>query len=260
MRYSTIQLECSGPVATITLDRPDRMNAFNRSMAAELVDVWARLGDDDAIRAMVLRGAPGRAFCTGVDVKDGWRTPREAERPFEKQDPGQALSPKRQGLFKPLIVAVHGLCAGGAFYFLNDADIVICADDAEFFDPHVTYGQVAAVEPVGALARVPLPEILRMALMGAHERVGAATALRISLVTEVVAAADLHARADAIAKTIASQPPVAVQGTIRAIWDALSMPRDAAVLNALKYTQLGNPLGTRDIDRADVKPQSWRTR
>ena len=78
------------------------------------------------------------------------------------------------------------MCTAGAFYFLNESDIVIGADHATFFDSHVTGGMVSAVEPVGLMRRVGLGETLRIALMGNDERIGAATALRIGLVTEVV--------------------------------------------------------------------------
>src|SRR3546814_7171411 len=78
------------------------------------------------------------------------------------------------------------MCAGGAFYFLNEADIIICSEESTFFDPHVNFGMVSACEPVGAMARMPLSEVQRMVLLGNHERISAETALRISLVTEVL--------------------------------------------------------------------------
>ena len=84
--------------------------------------------------------------------------------------------------------AVQGMCTAGAFYFLNEADVVICSDDATFFDSHVTYGFVSAIEPIGLMRRIGLGDTLRMALTGNGERVSAETALRLGLVTEVVAA------------------------------------------------------------------------
>lgn len=259
MRYETILLDRGDDgVATITLNRPDRMNAFNRQMAAEFRDVWSSIRLDDAVRAVVLRAAGERAFCTGVDVTTGWG--QQTDNPFHADDPVQWLSPKLNGVWKPMVTAVHGFCAGGAFYWLNESDIVICSDDAQFFDPHVTFGLVSAVEPAGMLGRVPLPEILRMALLGNDERVSAATALRISLVTEVVERERLHARANELAAAIARKPAAAVQGTVRAIWDALDLPRSAAVANALKYTQLGNPLGQAQIDRSAMPKTPWTLR
>jgi enoyl-CoA hydratase/carnithine racemase len=244
-------------VATLTLNRPKRMNAFNATMAREVRQCWQVAREDDRIRAIVLRAAGDRAFCTGMDVGEGWTV--NPENPFLKEDPGEWLGPKQHRVWKPVITAVQGLCAGGAFYFLNESDIIICSDNAEFFDPHVTFGLVAAVEPIGAIARMPYTEILRMSLLGSDERISAQTALRISLVTEVTTPDALWGRAAELAATIAAKPPVAVQGTVRALWEALDMPRSMAVSNALKYTQMGNPMSR--VDRASApRTTSWRTR
>ena len=102
------------------------------------------------------------------------------------------------------------------------------------------------------MRRIGLGDTLRMALLGNRERVGADTALRIGLVTEVVPRADLWARADELATTIASYPPVATQGTVRAVWESLDKPYRAAVEQGLMYTRLGNPIGMDQVDRAGV--------
>jgi enoyl-CoA hydratase/carnithine racemase len=133
------------------------------------------------------------------------------------------------------------MCAGGGQYFINEADIIICSDDAIFFDPHANVGIVSAVEPIGMLWRgVPLGDVLRWALMGNEERVTAETALRLGLVTEVVPRDELRIRARAIADTIAARNPKAIQGTIRAIWESLDLARTIGVTNALAYTHIGN--------------------
>jgi enoyl-CoA hydratase/carnithine racemase len=167
-------------------------------------------------------------------------------------DPGELLGPKQNKLWKPVICAVHGMCAGGAFYWINESDIVICSEDAEFFDPHVTYGMVAALEPIGLRQRVALPEVLRMAILGNDERIGAATALRISLVTEVVARERLWDRAHALAAKVAAKPSVATQGTLRAIWESLNVGRQAALDMALKYCLLGNAEGAKQANREAI--------
>jgi enoyl-CoA hydratase/carnithine racemase len=134
------------------------------------------------------------------------------------------------------------MCAGGGQYFVNDCDIVICSEDATFFDPHATGGIVSALEPIGLLYRgVPLGDVLRWALMGSEERIGADTALRLGLVSEVVPGEALRPRAREIAEGIAQRRPEAVQGTVRAIWEALEMTRTMALQNALAYTHIGNP-------------------
>ena len=255
MELTTITFEIEDHVATITLDRPDVLNAFNETMAAEMAYAWETVRDTDDVHVAVLRANGERAFCTGVDVRGGvgWFTKPNVWNSF---DPGVMLSPKlHHRVWKPVVVAIHGMCAGGAQYFLNEADIIICADDAEFFDPHATVGIVSALEPIGMLRRgVPLGDVLRWALMGNDERITADTALRLGLVTEVVPRADLRTRAQEIGQSIAARNPKAVQGTVRAIWESLDMTRTTALLHGLSYTQIGNDPPAPPAARAKVPP------
>jgi enoyl-CoA hydratase/carnithine racemase len=152
------------------------------------------------------------------------------------------------------------MAAGGAFYWINESDIVICSDDAAFFDPHVTYGQTAALEPIGLSRRIPLGEVLRIALLGLDERMSARRALEIGLVSEVVTRDRLWVRAREIALIIARKPPAAIQGTVKAIWQSLDMTRSQALQMGLSYTQLGNPIGTAEVDRDSVVRPEIRLR
>jgi enoyl-CoA hydratase/carnithine racemase len=230
-------------VATITLNRPDVLNAFNRTMCEEMRSAWRLVKDDPSVHAVVLRAA-GRAFCSGLDTKQPYGQPDDV---WNHEDPGALLSPKWQHVWKPVVCAVHGLCTAGAFYFVNEADIVICSDDATFFDSHVTYGLVSALEPVGLMRRIGLGETLRIALSGNDERLTAATALRTGLVTEVVARGALWARAHELAAGIARKPTAATQGTVRAIWESLDRPYRVALEQGLIYTRLGNPIGQAEV-------------
>jgi enoyl-CoA hydratase/carnithine racemase len=244
-------------VATITLDRPQVLNAFDRQMCGEIRDAWHAAKDDPAVHAVVVRAAGDRAFCAGLDTSTPWGQPDDV---WNHEDPGEYLSPKWQKLWKPVVCAVHGMCTAGAFYLVNEADIVICSDDATFFDSHVTYGMVCALEPVGLMRRVGLGEALRIALSGNDERVSAATALRIGLVTEVVERAALWDRAHEIAAGIAAKPSAATQGTVRAIWESLDRPYRAAMEQGLIYTRLGNPIGMAEVRERGVTKQEPRIR
>ena len=156
-------------------------------------------------------------------------------------------------MWKPVIAAVQGMCAGGAFYWVADCDIVVCSPEATFFDPHVTYGLVAALEPIALRYRMPFSDVMRMALLGLHERMTADRALAVGLVTEIVERETLLARAQELATVIAGQPPAAVQGTVKALWQSLDLNRAQSMATALMYTQVGNPIGTAGLDRAAVK-------
>jgi enoyl-CoA hydratase/carnithine racemase len=253
MAYETILFEQGADkVATITINRPAALNSFTRKMCLEFREVWERIRLDNTINAVVLRASPGRAFCPGVDVRGGDGNVLMYDDLWAQVDPGEYLGPKQNRLWKPVVAAVHGMCAGGAFYWINESDLVICSEDAEFFDPHVTYGMVAALEPIGLRQRIPLQDVLRMALLGNDERIGAATALRISLVTEVTPLDRLWTRAHELAAKIAAKPSTAVQGTTRAIWESLDVGRNAALQMGLKYCLLGNPTGTAEVDRNAV--------
>lgn len=242
-------------VATITLNRPDDMNSFNNDMGQEMIWAWETVRETDDIHAVVLRAAGERAFCTGVDIKGGgnWFMKENIWNTF---DPGVSLSPKQyHKVWKPVIAAVHGMCAGGGQYFINEADIIICSDDASFFDPHANGGITSALEPIGMVARgVPLGDVLRWALMGTEERITAETALRLGLVTEVTPRADLWERAHEIAASIASRPPAPIQGTVRAIWESLDMTRTMALQNGMAYTHIGNSHRTAPGERVNKKP------
>jgi enoyl-CoA hydratase/carnithine racemase len=256
--FETIQLDvdATSHVATITLNRPESLNAFNRTMCEEMVEAWRRVKFDDSVHAVVLRAAGTRAFSAGLDIKAPYGQPDNV---WNHEDPGEALSPKWQKMWKPVVCAVQGMCTAGAFYFVNEADVVICSDDATFFDSHVSAGLVCALEPIGLMRRVGLGEALRIALMGNDERVGADTALRIGLVSEVVSPDRLWERADQIAAAIAAKPPSATQGTVRAIWESLDKPYRAALAQNLIYTRLGNPLGQAELAAHGdgAPPKAW---
>ncbi len=186
MERETILFDVADNVATITLNRPDSLNSFNDAMADDMKWAWETVRDTDDIHCAVLQANGDRAFCTGVDITQAGTLVHEGQR-LEQLRPGDGPGAEAPApVWKPVITAVHGLCAGGAQYFLNESDIIICSDDAVFFDPHANVGIVSALEPIGMLHRgVPLGDVLRWALMGNEERITAETALRLGLVTEV---------------------------------------------------------------------------
>ena len=250
--YETVLFEVDADhVATITLNRPQVLNCFNQRMLDEFAEIWRRCRTDDDIHAIVLRAAGDRAFSTGVDRKEGrYRHPN----PWSEDDPGFSLGAKQNRVWKPLTLAIHGMFAGGAFYWLNECDVAICSDDATFFDPHTTYGMASALEPASLARRIPFGEVMRIALYGNDERVGAQRALTIGLVTEVTTREHLWDRAHVLAKRLADKPPLAVQGTVKALWDSLSMSADAARSVPLAYPQLVN-----DQSKTEFVPGSGRT-
>jgi enoyl-CoA hydratase/carnithine racemase len=125
-------------------------------------------------------------------------------------------------VWKPVITAINGICCGGGFHWVADADIVIAASDAQFFDPHVSVGQVVALEAIALIRKMPVEAVMRMAFMGRYERMGAERALELGMISEIVDPPDrLRERAQELGETIAKNSPAAMAATKRALWGAL---------------------------------------
>jgi enoyl-CoA hydratase/carnithine racemase len=253
--YETIIYEEIEGVAWVTLNRPDVHNAFNFQMQRELKDVWRSLRSNDDVRCVVLTGAGEKAFCVGIDrneVMGGWESADDvgeasatgvggaSATPWHFDDPGDNIGPKTNDLWKPVIAAVNGMACGGAFYMLGEVEFIIAAEHATFFDPHVSYGMTACFESIHMLQKMPFGEIMRLALLGASERMTAQRAHQIGLVSEVVPGADLHDAVAWASTEIASSPAVAVQGTVRAIWMANELSRLQALDAGRMLIRLGS--------------------
>jgi enoyl-CoA hydratase/carnithine racemase len=254
--YETLEYELADGVATVTLNRPAALNSFNPAMCTDFAALWARVRVDEDVRCVVLRAA-GDHFSTGLDVKAG--RGEQPHSPWLADDPGEQLSPKRNRVWKPVVCAVQGMCAGGAFYWINEADLIICSADATFFDPHCTYGMTATLEPIGLRYRMPLGDVLRMVLLGLDERMSAETAQRVGLVSEVVVRERLWTRAGELAALIAAKPAWSVQGSIKSIWESMDLPRSTALERGMTYPQL-TKLAQGPAQRAGRKPESWSLR
>jgi len=244
--YETLLYEEVDGVAWVTLNRPEVMNSFNAKMQHELHHVWRSMRRNDNVRVAVLTGAGDKAFCTGIDRTEAMGSQAESERvvgsgstPFMFDDPGENIGPKTNDLWKPVIAAVNGIACGGAFYMLGEVEFIIAAEHATFFDPHVTYGMTAAFEPIHLLQKMPFHEIMRLSLLGNHERLSAQRAYEIGLVSEVVPVSQLRETAGWAAGIIASQPPLAIEGTVRAIWAGLELTRSQALALGYAYIAMG---------------------
>lgn len=219
--YETVDYREENGVAWVTLNRPAVLNSFNTTMLSELRSIWQGLRSTQTVRCIVLTGAGDRAFCTGIDRND---FPSDTSRmnslsnKFHTDDLGTSLGPKTNDLWIPVIAAVNGMACGGAFYMLGECDFIIASETATFFDPHVTTGLAAVYESMHMLQKMPFHEIMRVALMGSHERMSARRAYEVGLVSEIVTPQDLHEHVRWAAEAIASQPALAVQGTVRALW------------------------------------------
>ena len=222
MGYETLDVHRDGPVGWLIFNRPDAGNAMNATMLVELEGAWRELDADPAVRVIVNTGN-GRAFQTGVDVMEiatdgvGFERYRDSMESFDVH-----FTAWHQHVWKPVICAVNGICAGGAFHWVADSDIVIAASDAQFFDPHVSVGQVVAIEAIGLIRRMPAEAVMRMAFVGKYERMTAQRAYELGMISQIVDPPErLREEAQELAELIAKNSPTAMRQTKKALWGAL---------------------------------------
>jgi enoyl-CoA hydratase/carnithine racemase len=241
--FDTLKYEVSDHVASLQLNRPEVINAFNGRMEAELRDAWQTIRADDDVRVVVLSGAGTRGFCSGWDRKSQGEDRLEKARTanvWAARDVGEQIGPKSNSCWKPVIAAVHGIACGGAFYLLGESDIIISTDDAEFFDPHTTFGLTPVFEPALLRLRLPYSEIMRINLMGNDERLSARRAYQLGLVSDLVAPENLLTEAMRLATIIAAKPPSAVQGSVYAMWNTQNMSHNEIQAVGSALCALGN--------------------
>ena len=221
--YETLAVTRRGPIGWLAFDRPEVGNAMDATMLDELERAWLELDADPEVRVIVNTGN-GPAFQTGLDVVQLSRD-KEAlrEQSRRTRDATLKLTAWHNQVWKPVIAAVNGTCAGGGLHFVADADIVIAAESATFLDPHVSVGQVTAFEAITLARTSPMEAILRMALVGRHERMTAERARQLGILSEVVPDADLEAAAMDLAGKVAKNSPAAMAATKKALWGALEL-------------------------------------
>ena len=217
-----------GGVATISLNRPDKLNAMTPGMARQLFDLVQEANTDSSIRVVILRGEGERAFCAGSDISSftlGGQWPSAMD--YHNRDVREDYAHTIRICVKPIIAMVHGYCLGGGLDMAVNSDIRIASDDAQFGAPEIIRGWFGSGAKAQLLPRiVGLGEASRLMLSG--ESIGANEAYRIGLVQELVPIADLAARTHEVAQQIASRNPIASQTTKLALRASAEMSLFAA--------------------------------
>jgi enoyl-CoA hydratase/carnithine racemase len=221
--YQRLVVEKSDGIGWLILDRPEAGNAFDSVMLDELEAAWTDLDADPAVRVIV-NTANGKAFCTGMDVVQVARD-KEAMRRHSRRtrDAELKISSWHCEVWKPVIAAVNGVCAGGGLHLVADADIVIASEQASFVDPHVSVGQAVAYEAITLLRKSPMEAITRMALSGRGERITPQRAYELGIVSQVAPADQLRSTAAELAAKIATNSPTAMRVTKKALWHSLDV-------------------------------------
>ena len=224
---ATVELTVEERIAIVRLNRPEAMNSVDPEMRKLLHATWERIATDDDIRVAIITGAGEKAFCTGSDLK---KTPPTADS-FARQLFGEANTGAiTAGLStdKPLIAAVNGYAMGGGLELALACDIRVCSSNAQFALSEVKVGSLPGSGGTQRLPRtVPLTDAMLMLLTG--DRVDAQEALRIGLVSRVVAPSELMTAARDIAGRIAANAPLSVRAVKRLVRQGLDMPLAHAV-------------------------------
>lgn len=220
-----IRREQQGSVALVTLSRPEALNALNSAMLAQLQSLFAKIADDDQVRAVVLTGE-GKAFAAGADIAEMRTfTAREA---LDYALRGNAALAAIESLPQPVIAAVNGYALGGGCELALACDLRIASARARFGQPEVTLGITPGFGGTQRLPRtVGTGHAMQMILTGTP--IDAAEALRIGLVNAVHPEEDLMLAAMALAESIAAAAPIAVRGAKRAIRDGMDRDLDRAI-------------------------------
>jgi len=236
MEYTQIRVELRPPVAIVTLDRPSVLNALNAETLDELDYAFADLAVDVSIRAILLTGAGGRAFAAGADIRELAALAPGEGRLFALR--GQGVLRHIEMLGKPVIACIQGYALGGGCELAMACTLRLAADDARFGQPEVKLGILTGFGGSQRLPRlVGRGAALKMLLTGST--IDAQEALRIGLVDEVVPASQLITRAEALAREIAANAPLALTDTLRAVDEGLDLPLDLALLReAERFSQL----------------------
>jgi crotonobetainyl-CoA hydratase len=236
---SGIEFVKDGHVARVTLDNPKALNAISPQMDDALLAAWTEINDDPNIWVAILSASAGKAFCAGADISSG--TDRDGRMALGGGLTG--VGGPQLTLRKPLVAAVQGYVIGGGFELAMCADIIVAADNTQFFMPEVKAGIIGEAGIMHrAIRQLPYHVALAMVLTG--DRLPATKAEHYGLVNEVVSVAELAEAADRWAAKISANSPLAVQAAKEAALRGLGGSLEAAL--STRYEAIEAYAGTKD--------------
>lgn len=221
MNFENLKFEKKEQIAYVTINRPDKLNALNQAVMGELRDVFTQVKDDPEVRVAILTGAGEKAFVAGADIGElNKNNPVEAKAYTHK---GQAVLDLIENLGKPVIACLNGYALGGGCELAMACSFRLASDNAKVGQPEVKLGIIAGY---GGSQRLPrlVGKGLALQILLTGEQISAQEAHRIGLVNEVVPLGELIPRAEAIAKKIIANAPLAIQYTLEAVNKGMEMP------------------------------------
>ena len=214
MGYRTLLTEDRGAIRTITINRPDKLNALNRETIGELTLAFEQARHDDAVRVVVLAGAGEKAFVAGADISELARlSPIEAR---ERARQGQALMRKVETLGKPVIARIQGYALGGGMELAMACHIRVAGEKAKIGQPEINLGLIPGFGGTQRLLRLAgRSATLELCLLG--HQIDAQRAFALGVLNRVVAADKLDEEVAAIADQLAASAPIALAGILDAV-------------------------------------------
>ena len=239
-----VRYEVDGPIARVTIDRPERRNAMSFTVMQGLAEAMERARDDDVVRVVVLTGEGDKAFCAGADL-GGIAADAGAAALHEGRGRLAELFRTMWGMGKPVIARVRGYALAGGFGLALACDFVIAADDAQFGTPEIDVGLWPYMITVPLVRSMPPKKVLELMLTG--RRVKAEEAERIGFVNRVVPVDELAAAVDELAAALASKSPLIMRWGRNSFYRVLEMKAD----EALDYLQSMLSITTSTEDAAE---------
>src|SRR2546425_3130537 len=242
MEYQTLLFEIKDGVALITINRPDKLNALNDQVMAELADVAERLATGDDIRGAILTGAGPKAFVAGADIGD-----LAQQGPFDGKARalrGQAVLRRLETCGKPVIAAVNGFALGGGCELAMACHLRIASEHAKFGQPEVKLGIAPGYGGTQRLPRI-VGKGNALFLILTAEMIDAQEAYRIGLVNKIVPAGELLATTEQLLRSILSMGPLAVRLALEAVDQGLQMTLEEGLL--LEADHFGLLAATQDM-------------
>jgi enoyl-CoA hydratase/carnithine racemase len=239
---TSVRYETTAPVARITIDRPEKRNALNVAVMAELREAFARARADASVRVVVLTGAGEKAFSAGGDL-GGFTAEQSKVEQHMLRGLLSDLFEDMTRLGKPVIARVSGHALAGGFGLMCACDLIVAADTAEFGMPEINTGLWPFI--ITAVVRHAMPERKALELMMTGERLSAAEAERLGVLNRVVAPSDLDKAVDQLCESLAAKSPL----IMRLGKDSFYASRDMGFREAMDYLhgQLGICLDSEDV-------------
>ena len=242
MHFETLLYERDGSIVTLTVNRPEVLNALNRQTLVELGRALSEFRGDPEARVLVLTGAGGKSFVAGADIAEMADLDQAGAEDFARL--GQAVMSAIEAVPKAVIAAVGGYALGGGCELAMACDFILASERARFGQPEVALGLIPGFGGTQRLARIVGGPMARQ-LIYTGDRIGAARALEIGLVNEVLPGDELLPRARALAATIASQGPLAVGASKRALNRGGDLPLEVGL--EFEATLFGSMFKTEDM-------------